>query len=385
MKVLLLILSELSHETRLERMATSLLERGHQVEVSWVDNGVHARSPFWERCVIHPLANPRAGRRKLYFVRFMLDALALLERVRPGIVLAVDPPALLPAALLKARLGYRLVYDSREYYTQLPTIRGRALVRGFWHTAEGFGLRRAEAAFAVGPRIARALADLYECPLPAVVRNTPWRDDRPPADDGERAAGLAPFLPGWRPGDSVLLYQGGFWPGYDLRPVMTAVSHLPGWHFLALGDGPGWAEARRHASGLPGAARLALPGKVPAARLPQLTRLAHAGLIPVPDLGLSYRYLLPNKLFEYLQAGLPVLASPLPELVDVIGPGRLGLCADPADSRALAAALLALADPRWRAGREPAFAEARERWCWQQEQQAFLQAIEGDAPGEHTR
>lgn len=374
MRVLLLVLSELSHETRLERMAASLLAQGHRVEVSWVDNGLHPRSPFWDRTVIHPMANARAGRRKRYFARFMGDALALLEHTRPEAVLAVDPPALLPAALVRRRLGFRLVYDSREFYTELPTIRGRALVREFWRWAEGYGLARADASLAVGPRIARALAARYECDLPAVVRNTPARDDRPAPTDGERAAGLAPFMH-WRPGSRVLVYQGGFWPGYDLGPVMAAVSARPDWRFLALGDGPGLEHHRAVAASLPGASRLALPGKVPAALLPDLTRLAHAGVIPVPDLGLSYRYLLPNKLFEYLQAGLPVVASPLPELVSVLGPGRLGLCADPGSARALGQALDTLAGPDWRASRDPEFRAARERWCWEVEQQAFLEAF----------
>ena len=383
MRILLCILSELSHETRLERMAASLLARGHQVEVSWVDNGLHARSTFWERTHVHRLANPREGRRKAYFLRFMADCHALIRERRPEVVLAVDPPALLPASLLRARLGFRLVYDSREFYTELPTIRERALVREFWRTAEARGLKSADASFSVAPRISRALAARYECPLPGVVRNTPRRSADLPPGDQERRTGLAPWLD-WSPGQSVLIYQGGFWPGYDFKPLLEAVSSRPVWQLLCLGDGPGWQLHRQAAERLPGRARLALPGKVSAADLPALTRLAHAGVIPVPDLGLSYRYLLPNKLFEYLQAGLPVLASPLPELMDVLGDGELGLLAHPADRRALGAALDRLADPAWRSAREPAFRRARERWCWESEEEAFLSAIEGDSAGKES-
>jgi len=232
----------------------------------------------------------------------------------------------------------------------------------------------------VGPRIAAALAARYECPRPLVVRNTPWRNTLPEASDTERSQGLAAYLPQWRPGDRVLVYQGGFWPGYDLKPLLAAVSSLPGWSLLALGDGPTWQEHRDLAARLPGRDRLCLPGKIPAADLPGLTRLAHAGVIPVPDLGLSYRYLLPNKLFEYLQAGLPVLASPLPEIADVLGDGRLGLLAAPGDTSALAAALVRLGDPAWKRAREADFLQARERWCWEEEQKTFLSAFAGAHP-----
>ena len=113
--------------------------------------------------------------------------------------------------------------------------------------------------------------------------------------------------------------------------------------------------------------------KVESGLLPELTRGADLGLIPVPDLGLSYRYLLPNKLFEYLQAGLPVLASPLPELEAVVEARGLGRCVSPQEEQALAAAATELLDPGWRLAREEAFAQAAVELCWEEEAGRLLE------------
>ncbi len=378
MRILALLLSELSHETRLERMAESLEAAGHQLRVTRVDNGLHPPSGFWRGRECVALPNPRQGRRKSYFLRFMRQVYGLIAGERPEAVLAVDPPALLPAALRQGSQGYRLVYDSREYYCELPTIRRRAAVREFWRFAEGYGMRRAQRSFAVGPRIARALAEDYECPLPSVLPNTPRLTPSSLLEPDARCRArqeLCERFPGLRGADRILLYQGGFWPGYDFGPLFHCLASRPEWHLLALGDGPGHAAMVEHAAGLSHGARLHLPGKVPSGELPALSRGADAGVIPVPDLGRSYRYLMPNKLFEYIQADLPLLASGLPELEDVIQGEGLGELADCGSADSLGRALDRLGgrleDPVLR----DALAAARRKWCWEKAEQTLLEAF----------
>lgn len=378
MKVLVGILSELSHERRLERMAASLRRAGHEVAATWVDNGTDPRSAFWEGWTLHRLPNPREGRRKLYFLRFMTQWRALLARERPDAVLAVDPPALGPAWFERRRRPFRLVYDSREHWRELPTVRSRPAVAAFWKAVERRGMRAADASFAVCGSIAAALAADYGLPEVGVVRNLPERSFRPRGDAGERRAALRARLPELRAEDAVVVYAGGFWPGYDFRPLCEALGRLESAPRLVFfGDGPGFEAHRRHAAGLPWADRVHFAGKVPPEELPELLRGADVGVVPVPDLGLSYRYLLPNKLFEYLQAGLAVLASPLPELSAVVLGRGLGRLADPGDAGALAEGLSALLDPAWRASREGAFALAADELCWEREEAEFLRLFEG--------
>ncbi|MDP2360814.1 MAG: glycosyltransferase [bacterium] len=374
MRILIGILSELSHERRQERMALSLERAGHEVAATWVDNGTAPLSRFWRDRPLHRLENPRAGRRKAYFLRFMSWFHGLVLRERPDCVLAVDPPALLPAALARRRRPFRLVYDAREYYAELPTNRARPAVAAFWRWGEGHGMRRADASCAVCGSIARALAEEYRLPGVAVVRNLPvhsWRER-----EAERRRPLGDLLPGLG-GAAVVAYAGGFWPGYDFRPLQEAMGHLGGAgeappRLVYFGEGPGESFHRAHAAGLPWGGRIHFAGKVPPEHLEDLLRGADVGTVLVPDLGLSYRYLLPNKLFEYIQAGLPVLASPLPETASVVLGRQVGRCADPGDAAAIARQLEVLLDPARVAAWQGALRSAATDLCWEREEEAFL-------------
>jgi len=373
-RILMGILSELSHERRQERMAESLERAGHEVSVTWVDNGEAPLADFWKGRRLHRLASQRRGGGKLYFLRYMGWFHRLILQEKPDCVLAVDPPALGPASRALSRHPFRLVYDAREYWSELPTVRQRPLVSLFWEWVEGRGMRAAHASCAVCASIARALQEDYHLPGEvAVVRNVPAFAWHQPAV--QRRDALDALWP--QAGeDPVIVYAGGFWPAYDFRPLMDALGPLEARgtkaRLLFLGDGPEMARHLAHAATLPWRERVCFAGKVPAHTLDALLRGCDVGTVLVPDEGLSYRYLLPNKLFEYIQAGLPVLASPLPETASVVLGRGVGRCAEAQDVAAIARQLEALMEPsRQQAWRE-ALGLAAADLCWEKEEEIFL-------------
>jgi glycosyltransferase involved in cell wall biosynthesis len=126
-----------------------------------------------------------------------------------------------------------------------------------------------------------------------------------------------------------------------------------------IGDGPERAAAEQAARGVPG---VQFTGAIPHDELPASLAAADIGVAPFDPaqhapLALTF-YWSPLKIFEYMAAGLPVVAPALPRLTRLVTPGVEGLLYDPADPRALDRALVALAD---RATRERIGAAARER------------------------
>jgi glycosyltransferase involved in cell wall biosynthesis len=168
---------------------------------------------------------------------------------------------------------------------------------------------------------------------------------------------------------SILLVQGGLKAHRGLPEVAGAAGHLPpGWAVVMMGDGElrdsleaAALELGAHGDGIP---RLAVIPAAPLAELPLWTAGAAIGLIPYEKQGINHWFCTPNKLWEYPCAGVPVLASPFPEMRAMITRHGFGwLLAPDWDGPALAAQVAGL-DPEDLARRRERCAEfmAQENW-----------------------
>ena len=268
-------------------------------------------------------------------------------------------PALSDAA---RRHGAALVYDSRELYTALDSSHGRPHVSAVWGAVERRYVRRADAVLTVGEGIADRLAARYGIARPTVLHNAP----EPPAAPDRDALRRALSLPD--DGRLVVLYQGLFREGRGLGALTEAAGAVDGVRLVLIGEGALHDEIAARGASL--GDRLVLHPFVPPDRLAALTPGADLGACLIEPLTESLRLSLPNKLFEYLAAGVPVLASPLPEIRAVVERG-VGLLADPADPRAVADALRLALDPHrraaWRAKAAPSLAP----YTWAHGRRAF--------------
>jgi glycosyltransferase involved in cell wall biosynthesis len=308
-----------------------------------------------------------AGRGPRYFWaahrRFRTAALAA-----PADVYLASDLYTLPALAAAARAhGARLVFDSRELYAALDSSAGRPWVSAIWRAVERRHIGHADAVLTVNGAIAERLARAYGIAPPLVLHNTPERQAVPKTDRLRRAAGLPE-------GQPIVLYQGGLREGRGLRTLVAAVAAVPEAALVVIGDGPMEAEIRRLAKPL--GARARFLGFVGPDALPVYTAGADLGALLIEPLTESLRLALPNKLFEYLMAGVPVLAGPGPEVRRVVERYDVGLVADPADADAVTAALRRglfdeTARTRWRANA----ASALDAYAWERDAVRFQQAI----------
>ena len=120
--------------------------------------------------------------------------------------------------------------------------------------------------------------------------------------------------------------------------------------------------------------RVHLLGEVDFRDLTALTRGALAGLAPFQALSVSYLYTLPGKLFEYIQAGVPVIATALPEIRKVVEGYGVGICVEDDKPETMAAALRRmLAEPGPRAGFLRNLPAAQADLCWEAEEVRYLE------------
>lgn len=211
--------------------------------------------------------------------------------------------------------------------------------------AERLCLRHAEYGITVCDSIARELQALEPGTRPfSVVRNIPdlthaVRDDRPPLKQ----------LLGLPESTFVVLWQGGIGPSRLLEPVIEALQLAKGVHFVIRGPGlePGAHYTRYYselAERLGVVDRITLLPPVPSREVVAAARGADAGLWTLPNLSKNFYLALPNKLFEYLAAGLPVLAANFPEAKALIERYDVGLAFDPYSPASIANAMATLRD-----------------------------------------
>lgn len=379
----MLLHKDVAHDTRVRREAGALAAAGHEVTVVHLPPpGAGAGAGAGSAGAAEPAELPfgltpatlRHGRRRLpHAARLGVEAARLSLRAasnRPDAVHAHDAAMLLPALLAARRSGAKLVYDSHELATGVP-YRDRAWA-AVVASAERIGVLRADAVITVSDGIAARLRDRYRLRRPpAVIRNLP---DLPlpgaaPARDLRRELGV---------GDApLILHQGAVAAGRGCETLLRALVLLPGAHLLYLGaEGP-YAEQLHAVAGEAGVSgRTHLLGPVPPEALLSHTAQADVGVSLLEDSCENHRLALPNKLFEYVAAGLPVVVADLPEAARLVREHGIGWAADPADPAAVAAALRTALAQQDDEGLQRRLARARSELSWEREKQRLLAVYE---------
>lgn len=280
----------------------------------------------------------------------------------------------LPTALrLREAFGGKVVYDSHEYWLDCNNVYS-PFAKRVWAVLERTCIGLADRVVTVSPSIADRLRDDYGVERPAVILNTPpFREVGRPAPLRERYLVTTKH---------VLVYVGLVTHQRGYEQVIDALRELPDVTVLCFGHGGeayrGSLVERAAAAGV--TERFKLVGSVPPDAIQEAIAAADAGLAPVQRGALSYDFALPSKLFEYVFAGLPVVAGDLVEIRKLVDEYRLGVCVDERDPAALAAGIRrvlrerdAYRGPAWDARRR----EFAAKYAWDNHKRELVALVEG--------
>lgn len=299
-RVIISVTNDLGIDQRVHRMAITLLDMGY--EVCLVGRKRPESTPLEPRPYETRRLRLVFHKGKLFYLNYALTLWWWLLWQRADILLSNDMDTLLPNWMVARLRGKVLVYDSHEYWTEVPELVVRPKVRAVWLRLERFLFPRVDAAMTVNASIAKIYEKEYGLPV-HVVRNLPqrinWED-----------------VPARKP--RQLIYQGALNMGRGIELLIDAMEHLPDYQLVIVGYGNVDQALREQAASRSWAGRIAFKGFVPPEALRPLTAESSLGLSLEEDLGKSYHLALPNKLFDYIQAGVPVLVSDLPEMVAVV-------------------------------------------------------------------
>lgn len=330
------------HDSRVRREAKALVEDGHDVtilELASVAAGEGELDGARRRSVLPPAWVRRALPFQLYRLVFAATFVRAILAERPEVIHAHDAAMLLPGLVGRRLTNARLVYDSHELATGVPYRDGRWAA--FVRVIERVGLPRCAAVITVSDGIADRLQELYElAETPAVVRNVPDVPEAPPTPDGRLRAALGI-------GDAPLvLHQGSAAANRGVDVLIRALAEVPAAHLVLLGPADSeWPPLREVAQAAGVVDRVHVLPPVPVDELLAWTADADVGVSLLQDTCENHRLALPNKVFEYVAAGVPVVVSDLPELRRLVCPRGVGWAVDGASRDALSSALrLALSE-----------------------------------------
>ena len=360
MRICMVAFTDLHYDYRIYREATSLHHAGHQVVII-ASSFNPAPLEGWDDFEIHliPVDRKRSLRRLYPF--FWQRAYRLLLNARPDVYHAHDLDALWPAVRAARRLDRPLVYDSHEFWIEQSSLVNRPLMRSFWSVLERWLIKRADRIITVSESIAESLCTRYRLDEVVVLRNLPLFREKIQSNLIRETLNL----PANRP---IVLYQGGFLTENGLREQIEAAADFEDAALVLIGNGPSEEALREQVrvNGLDD--RVFFIPRVPFHQLHRYTCSADLGLCLIKGTGKSFYYSLPNKLFEYMMAGLPVLASNFPEMQRVVHETHTGVTVDPTDIDSIRQRVAEfLADAKRRAACGQASLEAAQRYNWERE------------------
>lgn len=230
----------------------------------------------------------------------------------------------LPANFMASRLKNKeLVYDSHEYFTGVPELANRSLIRNIWKTIERIFLPRVKYLFTVNSSIAGLYKDDYDVNF-KVMRNVPLlsSDKIISKEESRKFCGL--------PEDAfIYILQGS---GINIQrgaeEAVEAMQFVNDALLLIVGGGDVIDELKQKVTSLSLEKKVIFKPRMPYMQMMQFTKSADVGMTLDKDTNINYRYSLPNKLFDYIQAGIPVLASDLPEIKNIVMRYDVGLISD---------------------------------------------------------
>ncbi len=311
-----------------------------------------------------------------------IAAIVLTVRSQRRAALAVAPAADvvhgmaymgIPVALgLGSATGAKVVYDARDIYLEAANLaRLPGPARALLARVERRWARRADRVMTVNRPYAEVMAERFGVPLPAIVMNCSYcyAPPDPPERRFHERLGLDPST-------RVVLYQGGFSRDRGIEQLIEAIRSVPAATLVLMGYGVLQAELEARAADPATGGRVRVLPAVPPTELLDWVASADVVAMPIQPSTLNHRLTTPNKLFEALAAGVPVVASDLPGMAGIVRETGCGLLVDPTDPDAIAAALREILDapePERRARRERTLAAARETYTWERQMEVLLE------------
>lgn len=361
------VINDLVTDQRVNKTCLTLQKAGY--EVLLVGRRQRKSPPMDERRYASHRMKLLFEKGPCFYAEYNVRLFFFLFFHRADLLFSNDLDTILPTYLVSKLKRKKMIFDSHEYFTETPELVGRPRVQRVWKRIEGYVVPRLPEMITVNESIADLFREKYGIRV-SVVRNIPMKKALPPKGDREQS-GL--------PSDKHLLVLQG--SGINIQrgaeELVEAMQYLDDCYLLIIGGGDVLPVLKDMAAGLGIADRIRFMPRMPYAQMMAYTQLAELGFTLDKATNLNYQLSLPNKLFDFIQAGVPVVSSHLVEIEKIIRKYNIGTFIGDHNPQTIAATIkdvFSKADlmALWKRN----LPEAASELCWENEEQALLSVIQ---------
>jgi glycosyltransferase involved in cell wall biosynthesis len=320
-KTIVSVTNDLSTDQRVDKICNTLTELGHDVILV---GRYFNDSKFIYRNYETKRFQLWFNKGVFFYANYNIRLFFFLLHVKPEILWSNDLDTL-PSNFIYSKIKMvKLIFDSHEYFTEVPELINRPFARGFWKTLERLMVPKLKHVLTVS----QSIANLYEKEFKikvSLLRNVPSLNKQTAVVKNIRVEGK-----------KILIYQGAINVNRGIECMVESMLHLENTILYIVGSGDISKKIEALIIKLELQSKVIMLGSIPLENLHGYTLQADLGLSLEEDAGLNYRFALPNKLFDYVQAEIPVLVSNLPEMSSLVKEYQLGEIIDHHNSKHIA-------------------------------------------------
>ena len=319
-KVLITFLGNINYDTRCKNLYDSLSVNGFDVSFLGFD---WLTQDFKETRGSISVYKLKKGLLSLSFYIKFIWHLKLNLMKSPASIFFAEDIYTLPLVVIFAKLKRaKVFYDSRELFGHLAGLKDKNLKQNFWRLVEKLFIKKADYVIVTGKMDEQFIKEKYNFTKIIVLRNLPRFYKSPMHFDVHSNLQI-------EKGKKIILYQGIILKGRGIELIYNILKELPDYVFVIIGGGDFEIYYKKLATKMDLVDQVYFLGKLTQEELLKVTSAAYVGTALIENLSLSYYYALPNKLFEYIMAEVPVLASNLPQMKEIVDKFNVGFAVNP--------------------------------------------------------
>lgn len=308
-KIIISVTSDLSTDHRVQKTTQTLYEAGFDVLL--IGRKTRKSLPFQAE---YPFRQFRLlfNSSFLFYAEYNIRLFFLLLFTKADIFLANDLDTLLANCLASRIKKKKIVYDTHELFTEVPELNGRNFVKCVWKKIEKYCIPMVNKSFTVCQSIADFYNQKYNTTM-KVVRNVPSCVLQ------KNGTSKLSF-----PGKKIILYQGALNIGRGIEWIINAMPLIKNAVLIIIGEGDISNDLKLQVEKKKLQNQVFFLGRISCKELPTYTIAADLGLCLLNNNSLSYYYSLPNRIFDFMYAKVPILASDFPEIKNIVKNYQIG-------------------------------------------------------------